>query len=110
MFKPLIIGSLSIVSLILVAVAPVQGQNIDSPQKNLTPRKLISLARQGRFNAQGIPGYSNFRSNIVSGKVNAQKLIASAVAQNRLPETALQDTNYINAVNHHLKSGGCGSL
>ena len=113
--KLFLIGSLSILSLISIKPAPVGAQNVDSRTsnptlENLAPRSLIALARQGRFNAQGIPGYSNLGSAIRSGRVDAQKLVASAVAQNRLPETALQDVDYLKAVNHHLKSGGCGSL
>ena len=109
MMKSFFISSLSILSLISVTIAPVKAQNIYTSQRNLTPRELISLARQGRFKTQGIPSYANLGSAIRSGKVDAQKLVVSAVAQNRLPKTALQDANYLNAVNNHLKSGGCGS-
>ena len=109
MIKSFLIGSFSILSLISVTAIPVQAQNIDPSQNNLTPRELISLARQGRFKDRGIPGYSRFGSAVRSGKVDSEKLVASAVAQNRLPKTALQDREYLNAVNNHLQSGGCGS-
>ena len=93
-----------------IAIAPVKAQSIESQVNNsLTPRELTSLARQGRFNAQGIPGYSRFGSSVRSGKVNAEKLVASAIAQNRLPESTLKDRNFISAVEKHLKSGGCSS-
>ena len=107
--KPFLLCSFSILSLISVTAIPVTAQNIDSSPNNLTPRQLISLARQGRFKNQGIPGYSRLGSAIRSGKVDSKKLVASAVAQNRLPKTALQDKEYLNAVNNHLQSGGCGS-
>ena len=96
----------SVLGLIMATVAPVNAQSIG----NLTPRQLISIARQGQFKAQGIPSHSNFGNAIRSGKVDAQKLVTSAVAQNRLPETTLQDTNYLKSVDSHLKSGGCGSV
>ena len=109
MIKILLISGLSIVSLNLITITPAQAQNIESQANNVTPRELIGLARQGRFNAQGIPGYARFGSSVRSGKVNAEKLVASAVAQNRLPESTLQDSHFISAVEEHLKSGGCSS-
>lgn len=109
MIKSFLIGSLTILSLFDVTTIPAKAQQIESYQSNLTPRQLISLARQGRFKAQGIPGYSNFGSAVRSGKVDAEKLIASAVAQNKLPKTALQNESYLSAVENHLKSGGCSS-
>lgn len=109
MTKILLVSGLSIIGLISIAITPVRSQNIDSQENNLTPRKLISLARQGRFNAQGIPGYSRFGSLVRSGKVNAEKLVTSAIAQNRLPKSALHDSDFISAVEEHLKSGGCSS-
>ena len=88
MIKSLIIGSLAFVS---VNIAPVQAQSLDSPSYNLTPRNLINLARQGRFKAQGVPSYANFVTAIRSGKVDAQILVSSAIANDRLPESAIRD-------------------
>ena len=109
MIKTLLVSGLSIIGLSLITTTPVRSQNIESQVNNLTPRELISLARQGRFNAQGIPGYSRLGSSVRSGKVDAEKLVASAISQNRLPKSTLQDSNFISAVERHLKSGGCSS-
>ena len=109
MMKFLVTGSLLVLSSTLMTAIPAKAQNINSSQSDLSPRTLISLARQGRFESQGIPGYSRFISAVKSRNVNAEELVASAVAQNRLPETALQDREYLNAVDKHLSSGGCGS-
>jgi len=106
MIRSFIIGSLAIA---LTNIAPAQAQNIDDSSYNLTPRNLISLARHGRFKAQGVPSYAGFISAIRSGRVDAEVLVSSAIANNRLPESARSDRNYLNAVNHHLKSGGCST-
>ena len=98
---------LAAVSLILVSANLVKAQGVSD--SDLTPRQLLSLARQGRFSSQGIPGYSRLNSAIRSGEVNAQNLVASAVAQNRLPQSSLQDAQYLAAVEEHLHSGGCGT-
>lgn len=116
MMKSLLIATISLFSLIPLSITPVKAQPVNaSPYEQLAidilpPQKLIKLARQGRFKDRGIPGYSRFRSYIQSGKINAQILVAGAVKQNRLPEAALKDVGYLQAINDHLKSGGCGSL
>ena len=92
-----------------IAITPVQAHNTENQVNNLTPRELISLARQGRFSDRGIPGYSRFGSAVRSGKIDAEKLIISAIAQNRLPKSTLQDGNFVSTVEKHLKAGGCSS-
>ena len=109
MQKFLLVSSLSVISLLLTTTTSVKAQNIDSHTNSMTPRKLVSLARQGRFNAQGIPGYSRFGSAVRSGKVNAENLVASAIAQDRLPESTLQNRDFMNELKNHLKAGGCSS-
>ena len=106
MIRSLIIVSLAIV---VTNLAPAQAQNINNSSYNLTPRNLVDLARQGRFKAQGIPGHANFISGIRSGRVDAEILVNSAIANNRLPQEAISDRNYLNAVTHHLTFGGCSS-
>ena len=109
MIKSFLIGSLATLSFVCVTTTSVKAQSGESYQSNLTPRQLISLARQGRFKAQGIPGYSRFGSAVRSGKVDAETLIASAIAQDKLSPTALQNKSYIAGVKNHLRSGGCSS-
>ena len=77
---------------------------------SLSPRQLIAMARHGRFKAQGIPSHSNFGNGIRSGRVTAESLVQSAIENDRLPENAIRDRQYLKAVNKHLKSGGCGSV
>ena len=104
MIRSFILGSLAIV---LTNLAPAQAQNLDNSSYNLTPRNLVNLARQGRFKAQGVPSHANFVHAIRSGRVDAETLVSSAIANNRLPESAISDRNYLNAVTNHLTSGGC---
>ena len=104
MIKSLTIGSLIFV---LTNLVPAQAQNIHQTSYHLTPRNLISLARQGRFKAQGVPSHANFIHAIRSGKVDAEILVNSAIANNRLPPEAIGDHSYLNAVTNHLSSGGC---
>ena len=109
MFKLPLVGSLLAVS--LVSIAPVNAQEVASggTSYRVSPRELVSLAHQGRFKEQGIPSYDNFRSKARSGKITAAELVESAIANNRLSAEAASDQQYLNAVNSHLKSGGCGS-
>ena len=111
MIKILLIAGLSGIIPVSIVATPAQAQSkeVTTESISMTPRKLISLARQGRFSDQGVPGYSRLGSAIRSGQVNGEKLVTSAIAQNRLPESALEDRDFINAVNHHLGAGGCGS-
>lgn len=107
MFKNSLAASL----LFIVAIAtPINAQTLDNDSYGVSPRKLISLARQGRFKNQGIPSYGNFGNGVRSGKITAEVLVKSAIAQSRLPQTAKRDRDYLNTVAKHLNSGGCGSI
>lgn len=108
MFKFSFISLLAIFFLNALPVnAQTQTQELDS--YSVSPRQLISLARQGRFKAGGIPSHNNFRQGVKTGRITAKELIASAITHKRLPAEAIGDRSYLNAVNDHLKSGGCGT-
>ena len=113
MFKILVSSTLMIVA--MFSTAPIRAQNLNDLQLtnqsyDLTPRKLITLARHGRFVNQGIPSHSNFGNGIRSGRITAERLVQSAIDQRRLPENSLSDRKFIKAVTDHLKAGGCGSV
>ena len=84
-------------------------KEVSAADYSVTPRQLISLARQGRFKAQGIPSHSNFRSAVRTKRITATELIESAIADNRLPRSVRDNQQYIDTLTSHLKSGGCGS-
>ena len=107
MLKNYLVASL----LFIVAIAtPTNAQTLDNNSYSISPRQLISLARQGRFKKQGVASYSNFGNGVRSGKITAEVLVESAIAQSRLPQTAKRDLDYLNMVAKHLNSGGCGSI
>jgi len=113
MFKILITGTLMVTALLVST--PVKAQQLSESKASnqsysLSPRKLISLGRHGRFIDQGIPSQSNFGNGIRSGRITAERLVKSAIAQRRLPESSLSDRKFMKAVADHLKAGGCGSV
>ena len=113
MFKILIVGT--VISTTLGITVPAEAQSLRdseavSESYTITPRKLIALARHGRFKNQGIPSHNNFGNGIRSGRITAKSLVQSAIESNRLPENALSDRDFLKAVDDHLKSGGCGSV
>ena len=113
MFKILITSTLIVTA--LLSTTPVKAQQLDESKTSnqsysLSPRKLLSLARHGRFVDQGIPSHNNLGNGIRSGRVTAERLVQSAVAQRRLPESSLSDRKFMKAVGDHLKAGGCGSV
>ena len=113
MLRFIAITTISSLSLMTINTTPLKAQTENSTAQNInnvSPQKLIKLARQGRFKAQGIPSYSSLNSAIKSGKITAQNLVTAAIEENRLSQTALEDTDYLAVINNHLKSGGCGTL
>ena len=113
MFKVLTTSTLLLTALTITIPAEAQSISSDlavTQSYKLTPRKLITMARHGRFKAQGVPSHSNFGNGVRSGRITAESLVKSAIDNNRLPENALSDRNYLKAVEKHLKLGGCGSV
>lgn len=113
MFKIVVTSTLMITA--LFTTMPAKAQHLNeingiNPSYDLTPRKLVTLARHGRFIDQGIPSHSNFGNGIRSGRITAERLVQSAIKQRRLPENSLSNRKYMKAVTDHLKSGGCGSV
>ena len=110
--KNLIIGSLSLL-LISTATAPAvrAEKTVFNPAvtgstgsyiPQITPFNLVNLAYQGNFREQGIPGYSSFRLAYLGNKISALDIVRSAVKANKLPQAALSDKRYINAVANQL--------
>ena len=110
--KRLIIGSLSLVFLssLAVTVAQAQPQAINSetfrssvnPVVQLTPFELVSMANQGYFQEQGIPGYLNLVSAHRMGKLRAEQLVEAAIRAKKLSPEILSDRGYLSAVEPHL--------
>lgn len=70
---------------------------------HLTPFDIVSLAYQGNFRSQGIPGYANLLSAHQSGKITAEKIVQIAVNANLIPQSVLTDKGYLNSVEEQLR-------
>jgi hypothetical protein len=76
----------------------------------LTPFALVSLAYQGEYRLQGIPGFGSFQSATSNKTVTAKDLIKAAITTNQLnPDTQTvgvasrnENRDYLNAVELQL--------
>ena len=83
----------------LTAKSQLTNTNISEP---IPPVTLVQLGSQGYFSQQGIPSNAAFRFAIKTGKVDAQKLVQSAIDKGRLSSEALNDTEYLSSVQFQL--------
>jgi hypothetical protein len=74
----------------------------DAANPKLTPFSLVSLAYQGEYRTQGIPGFGSFQSATSSKTITAKDLIKAAIDANQLSPDALNDIGYLNAVDVQL--------
>ena len=75
----------------------------------LTPHNLVFQGYRGRLESEGIPGYATFRQGVYLGKIDAQTLVESAIAQGKLDPSMAQDPNYLQQVESYLfllRAGG----
>lgn len=69
----------------------------------LTPFNLVSIAYQGGFKQQDIPSAGALVFAYEDGRVSAESLVKSAVADNQLSPSVLNDRGYLSAVNFQLE-------
>lgn len=110
--KRLILASLSVLLLSAATAPTVKAEpmavnsnitnRIASSSYMLEPFNLVGLAYQGYFQEQGIPSYGAFLAAYHGGQIQARDLVQSAIKNNRLPASALQDQEYLNAVETQL--------
>ncbi len=110
--KRFILAGLSVVLLSAATAPTVKAETmavnsnmrdrIASSSYMLQPFNLVGLAYQGYFQEQGIPSYGAFLAAYHGGSINARDLVQSAIKNNRLPASALQDEDYLNAVETQL--------
>ncbi|MCU0536968.1 MAG: hypothetical protein MUD14_24025 [Hydrococcus sp. Prado102] len=102
--KPLFLVNLltllpSIAALILASEVAIANPTINRNQIiNIQPFNLVRLGYQGYFQDQGIPGYGAFHSAAQNRRVTATKLIESAIEKGRLSPDALNNQDYVDAV------------
>lgn len=76
----------------------------NSTLTDVTPFNLASLAQNGYFKAQGIPGYTAFYNAYEDGQITAKDIVAAAVNAHKLSPQYLSDQNYISAVDAQLRA------
>jgi hypothetical protein len=113
--KRIILASLSVLSLSSLlstaAIATEQPQSQKTAivmsskrpaQLQIAPNTLVSLAYQGYFREQGIPGYGGLSNAYTAGRVDAKGLIQSAIEIGKASPEVLMDSGYINIVESGL--------
>jgi hypothetical protein len=74
----------------------------DAANPKLTPFNLVSLAYQGEYRMQGIPGFGSFQSATSSKTITAKDLVKAAIDANQLTPEAQTDRGYLNTVEQQL--------
>jgi hypothetical protein len=70
----------------------------------LTPFNLVKNGYQGYFVDQGVPSNGAFVYAIHFGRVDAEKLVKSAIAKGRLSSETLKDQSYLRKVDFLLET------
>ena len=76
------------------------GNDVANPK--LTPFSLVSLAYQGEYRTQGIPGFGSFQSATSSKTITAKDLVKAAIDAKQLTPDTQTDRVYLNAVEQQL--------
>ena len=74
----------------------------DAANPKLTPFNLVSLAYQGEYRMQGIPGFGSFQSATSSKTITAKDLVKAAIDANQLTPDTQTNRSYLNAVEQQL--------
>ncbi|WP_373540930.1 hypothetical protein [Chamaesiphon sp.] len=111
------IASLSLICLSLAATTSVQATtNISNesksiammiaiePSSQITPFQLVSLAYQGTYRSEGIPGFASLIFGYHYRQITAKDVIKAAIAAKQLTPATLTDRDYVSAVDLQLFS------
>ncbi|NJM89496.1 MAG: hypothetical protein HC847_22400 [Hydrococcus sp. RU_2_2] len=77
--------------------------NLRNQVENTRPFNLVHLGYQGYFQDDGIPSNGAFRTAIKHRLVTAETLIESAIKKGRLSPDALNNQDYVDAVEVQLE-------
>jgi hypothetical protein len=77
--------------------------NRSNQVKNTRPFNLVRLGYQGYFQDDGIPSNGAFHAAIRHRRVTATKLIESAIKKDKLSPDALNNQDYVDAVEAQLE-------
>jgi hypothetical protein len=118
--KRLILGSLPVLLLASLSAPTLHAQTpsdnsssypaADSPNSDdkLTPFTLVRLAYQGFLKDQDIPSGEGLLDAYQNRDISAKKLVESAIQAKRLPPEALNDSDYLAAVDTQLSALNTG--
>jgi len=67
-----------------------------------TPFEIVSLARQGYLQNQGIPSYATLTHRFRARNITPEDIVQAAVNAGRLPASRMDDTGYIYGVRYQL--------
>jgi len=111
--KFFILTSFSLLCLSLAATTSVQAITSISnqsksiaidPIRQITPFQLVSLAYQGMYRSQGIPGFASLIFGYNYRQIKAEDVIKAAIAAKELTPDTLNDRDYVSAVDTQLFS------
>ena len=115
--KHFTIASLSLVCLSLAATTSVKAiPNISNryksiamtiaiePSRQITAFQLVSLAYQGMYRSQGIPGFASLIFGYHYRQITAKDVIKAAISAKELTPDTLNDRDYVSAVDTQLFS------
>jgi hypothetical protein len=109
--KRLMLSSLSILLISAVTAPTVKAETTAlnpttssrTTTEQLTPFNLVTLARRGYFQQQGIPSYLAFTTAYHFGQIPAFDIVQAAVEANRLSVDFLTNQEYLFAVEAQLQ-------
>lgn len=115
--KHFTIASLSLLCLSLAVTTSVQATTridnesksiamtiVRNPSSQITPFQLVSLAYQGMYRSQGIPGFASLIFGYHYQQITATDVIKAAIAAKELTPDTLTDRGYVSAVDTQLFS------
>ena len=77
-------------------------QQLENTEKRMSAFSLVSAAYRGRFEDWDIPSYATLNQAYRGGKVTATDLVEAAIEADELSQMALEDEDYVNAVESEL--------
>ena len=109
--KRLMLSTLSILLISAVTAPSVRAETTalnpttssHTTTEQLTPFNLVTLARRGYFQQQGIPSYLAFTTAYHFGQIRALDIVQAAVEANRLDADILTNQEYLTAVEAQLQ-------
>lgn len=102
-----VVSFLFLLPLMVPAFAPIASaqtttESSNTPNFELSPFNLASLAYQGRLGDQGVPGYASLESGVNSGAITAEDVMQAAIDSGRLSASMQNDRNYTVSLQNQL--------